>query len=62
MRPKTIIQSSRTINGVAYRKCPRCEEEKAIDDFGLRRLAGKGPEGEDVVRNQSWCRPCRSSR
>lgn len=62
MRTLTLIQSHKTVDGIAYRRCPRCEQEKPIDAFGLRRMAGQGPSGEDVIRNQSWCRACRSRR
>ena len=48
MRTLTLIQSSKTVDGIAYRRCPRCEQEKPIDAFGLRRMAGQGPSGEVV--------------
>lgn len=48
--------------GAVNRKCPSCGVTKPLNDFGLRRMKHAGPNGEDVVRNQSWCRYCRSGR
>ena len=54
------ILASEVINGEAHRKCPKCGETKPLDDFGLRRMTGRGVDGGDLVTNQSWCRECRS--
>ena len=54
-----VVQGERGNTGVVHRKCPRCEVVKPLNDFGLRRMKQAGPNGEDVVRNQSWCRECR---
>lgn len=48
--------------GVVNCKCPSCGATKPLNDFGLRRMKGAGPNGVSVVRNQSWCRDCRSGR
>lgn len=34
-------------------RCPRCEEEKQIEGFGLRRM------GNGTTRRQSHCTRCR---
>ncbi len=34
--------------------CPHCGETKPAEDFGFRRM------GDGTVRNQSWCRACRT--
>lgn len=44
------------------RKCPSCGITKPMSDFGLRRMSKQGPNGEDVIRNQSWCSPCRGKK
>jgi hypothetical protein len=62
MRPIVKILGVANRDGVAYRTCPRCETQKSMDDFGLRRFKAAGPSGEDVITNQSWCRSCRSYR
>jgi len=49
-----------SVDGRVVRTCPKCETQKDINEFGLRTLRGAGGRGEDVVTNQSWCRPCRS--
>ena len=36
--------------------CPRCGETKPASDFGLRRMS------DGSIRNQSWCKVCRSRR
>ncbi len=49
-----------TINAEGYdgheptRKCPHCKEIKPISEFGYRDM------GDGNIRNQSWCRACRS--
>jgi hypothetical protein len=54
-----ILGSAIDDSGVVYRTCPHCGETKPLNDFGLRRMKNAGPNGEDVIRNQSWCRSCR---
>lgn len=62
-RDIVVVQGERDRKtGVVTRKCPSCDTTKPLDDFGLRRMKHAGPNGEDVVRNQSWCRDCRSGR
>ena len=56
-----LVQGERGDTGVVHRKCPHCAEVKTLNEFGLRRVKHAGPNGEDVVRNQSWCRKCRAS-
>jgi len=53
------IQVDELRDGLLYRRCPECGELKEINEFGLRRFKEAGPEGQDVIRNQSWCRDCR---
>ncbi len=62
MRPLVKILGETDPWGKVYRTCPHCEVSKPLDDFGLRTFKNAGPGGEDVVTNQSWCRPCRSPR
>ena len=54
-----VVQGEQDKAGVVHRKCPRCEVVKPLNDYGLRRMKQAGPNGEDVIRNQSWCRECR---
>lgn len=61
-RDIVVVQGERDKTGAVHRKCPSCGATKPLNDFGLRRMKGAGPNGEDVVRNQSWCRDCRSGR
>jgi len=35
--------------------CLKCHKMKPLGQFGLRRMA------DGAIRNQPWCRPCRSS-
>lgn len=52
---RPIIQSS-GYNGVEpTRICPNCKVEKPISLFGYRQMS------DGQVRNQSWCRTCRSN-
>lgn len=56
-RPEVKIQADAVIGGVVYRTCPKCGESKPLDAFGLRKMADA--EGQEQIRNQSWCRDCR---
>jgi len=58
-RDEVRIRVDEVINGIAHRKCPNCGELKPLDEFGLRRMHGRGREGAELVTNQSWCRNCR---
>lgn len=40
-------------------KCPKCDRSMEIDQFGVRNHRGKGPQGVDLITEQSWCRDCR---
>lgn len=51
---RTIIQSSGYNGSEPTRVCPSCRKEKPIKDFGFRNM------GNDKIRNQSWCKNCRS--
>ena len=51
---KPTIQGSSYDNGVMKRICPNCHKEKPLSDFGLRDM------GNGNIRNQSWCKDCRS--
>lgn len=50
-----------TINATDYngseptRPYPHCKEEKPLSDFWYRNM------GEGNIRNQSWCKTCRSN-
>lgn len=49
------IQSSGYNGSEPTRICPHCEQEKPLSDFGFRQM------GNGEVRNQSWCKECRSN-
>lgn len=54
-KENVIIQASGYKDGKLTRICPKCKEEKPLEDFGLRKMdKEKGP-----VRNQSRCKKCR---
>ena len=53
---KPIIQAAMYCDGELYRQCPHCKRLLSLKKFGLR-LMGNG-----IVRNQSWCKDCRSYR
>lgn len=50
---RPIIQSSGYNGSEPTRICPKCGIEKAISDFGYRKM------GNGTIRNQSWCKDCR---
>ncbi len=52
---KPIIQSNGYNGSEPTRVCPHCGEEKTLSDFGFRNM------GNGKIRNQSWCKKCRSS-
>ena len=52
---RPIIQSSGYNGSEPTRICPNCGEEKPLSDFGYRHM------GDGTIRNQSWCKDCRSS-
>ena len=52
-RPK--IQSHGYNGSDPTRICPKCKQEKPLSEFGFRQMEN----GE--IRNQSWCKDCRSS-
>ena len=51
---KPIIQSNGYNGSEPTRICPHCGEEKALSGFGFRNM------GNVKIRNQSWCKDCRS--
>lgn len=53
---RPIIQSHGYNGSEPTRICPHCGEEKPLSDFGYRKM------GNQVVRNQSWCKKCRSDK
>ena len=40
------------------RICPHCGQEKPLSEFGFRKMK---PTDDGEVRNQSWCKECRSN-
>jgi len=58
--PIVKIHGDAIVDGLVHRHCPRCEILKPMDMFGLRNM--KQADGTTVVREQTWCRSCRSSR
>ena len=53
---RPIIQSNGYNGSEPTRICPNCVKEKPISDFGYRKMAN------GQIRNQSWCRDCRSKQ
>lgn len=51
---RPVIQSSGYNGSEPTRICPKCGKEKPIKDFGYRKMES------GQVRNQSWCKNCRS--
>lgn len=51
-----IIQATSYCDGVLYRECPHCERILSLMKFGLRKMRN------GTIRNQSWCKDCRSNR
>lgn len=62
MRDTINIHIDELRDGKPYKRCPNCGVLKEINEFGLRRKIGAGKNGTDVLADQSWCRPCRSSK
>lgn len=54
---KATIKHDGYSDGVLYRTCPHCGQRKPLSEFGLRAMK---PGGQ--VREQSWCKACRSGR
>ena len=52
---KPIIQSNGYNGSEPTRVCPHCGQEKPLSEFGFRNM------GTGEIRNQSWCRECRSN-
>lgn len=51
---KPIIQSNGYNGSEPTRVCPHCGQEKPLSDFGFRKMK------DNKIRNQSWCKKCRS--
>lgn len=51
---RPIIQSSGYNGSEPTRICPHCRQEKPLSEFGYRNM------GDGNIRNQSWCKDCRS--
>ncbi|OHD26973.1 MAG: hypothetical protein A2Y38_08130 [Spirochaetes bacterium GWB1_59_5] len=59
-RDTVRIHADEIIDGVAHKRCPGpCGRLLPLDHFGIRRMAGQGPAGTDLLTDQSWCRECR---
>ena len=54
-RRKTAIFDSEGHEVLITLMCLKCKNVKPLAQFGLRRM----PDG--AIRNQPWCRPCRSA-
>jgi hypothetical protein len=61
-RDELRINADTIVDGKVHRTCPNCGESKPLDEFGLRKMAGSGKDGADLVTNQSWCRSCRTRK
>jgi hypothetical protein len=55
-----IIHGDALIQGVVHRQCPHCKTLQPMDAFGLRTM--RQADGTPLVREQSWCRSCRTRR
>ena len=53
-KDRPVIQSSGYNGSEPMRICPNCGIEKPISEFGFRDM------GNGTIRNQSWCKECRS--
>lgn len=53
-KEKPILQTNGYNGSEPTRICPHCREEKPLSDFGFRKM------GNRIIRNQSWCKECRS--
>lgn len=59
-RDTVRILGDEIIDGVVHRRCRgRCRRLLPLDNFGMRRMAGQGENGGDLLTNQSYCRDCR---
>lgn len=48
------VQASSYNGSEPLRVCPKCGKEKPLSEFGWRDM------GNGDIRNQSWCKECRS--
>lgn len=53
------IHGHKIVDGVVHRVCPKCQNLKPLDAFGLRRMKQGASGGRDLLTNQSRCRDCR---
>jgi hypothetical protein len=53
----TKVKDGQVIKASGTRVCPHCGIEKPLAEFGFRRMESGGS-----IRNQSWCKDCRSSK
>lgn len=59
-RDTVRIHVDEVIDGLAHKRCPGpCKRMLPLDYFGIRRMAGRGADGSDLITDQSWCRDCR---
>jgi hypothetical protein len=58
-RDTVRIRGDRIVKGIVHRRCTGCQKLKPLDDFGIRRMAGQGKNGADLLTNQAQCRSCR---
>ena len=54
-RRKTSIFDSEGCEVLITLMCLKCRKVKPLAQFGLRKMA------DGAIRNQPWCRPCRSA-
>lgn len=53
-----IIQTNGYNGSEPTRECPHCLETKSLSRFGFRKMS----KNSEIIRNQSWCKICRSKR
>lgn len=47
-------------DGRLFKRCPKCETAKDVNEFGLLKKVGAA--GTEVVAFQAWCRSCRGGK
>lgn len=50
---KTEVNTTGYNGNEPTRICPKCQIEKPLSEFGWRDM------GNNIIRNQSWCKKCR---
>ena len=54
-----IVQTNGYDGHEPTRECPHCHKIKPLSEFGFRNM---GEKQNNQIRNQSWCKDCRSKK